>query len=334
MILCILWGYDAPHMARPLRIQYQDAYYHVMNRGRNRERIFHGSAYYQAFLLSVQEAHVRFGVTVHAYCLMPNHYHLFVSTPRGNLDRVMRHINGVYTQRHNRLKGVDGPLFRGRYKAILVEAEAYALQLSRYIHRNPLAKSKRGKDTLAEYPWSSYPGYVNRVPCPKWVSRDLVYELLDAKRPAYAYKQFVERNIDDELEEFYGKARVPPVLGSEAFVRAMAPKEAKKRRQFNQVQGRLPRIDEIVAQVAKQFGVTKESIIQARRGRGSANVPRWIALYLCRELGGGHLREICQEFGLGHISGVSQAAVKVKQACQHDRHLARQVKLLFHYLTP
>ena len=101
-------------MPRPLRMEYENAYYHVMNRGRGRQQIFHGEPYYQAFLTTLSEAHQRFGLEIHAYCLMGNHYHLLLCTPRGNLSRCMRHINGLYTQRYNRLKKTDGPLFRQR----------------------------------------------------------------------------------------------------------------------------------------------------------------------------------------------------------------------------
>ena len=105
-------------MPRPVRIEYEGACYHVMNRGRGRQPIFRATAYFQAFLETLAEAHERFGVVIHGYCLMGNHYHLLLQTPHGNLGRVMRHMNGVYTQRYNRLKPTDGPLFRGRYKAI------------------------------------------------------------------------------------------------------------------------------------------------------------------------------------------------------------------------
>ena len=91
-------------MVRPLRIEYDDAVYHVMNRGRGRVLIFHGEAYYQAYLRCIEEADQRFGSQCLAYCLMGNHYHLLIKTPRGNLSRIMRHIDGLYTQRYNRLK--------------------------------------------------------------------------------------------------------------------------------------------------------------------------------------------------------------------------------------
>jgi len=116
-------------MARPLRIHFENAYYHVMNRGRGRQRIFQYAADYQAFLATLAEAHARFGLQIHAYCLMGNHYHFLVHTPCDNLVQCMRHVNGLYTQRDNRLHHTDGPLFRGRYKAIVVQADRYVLAL-------------------------------------------------------------------------------------------------------------------------------------------------------------------------------------------------------------
>jgi REP element-mobilizing transposase RayT len=145
-------------MPRPLRIEYENAYYHVMNRGRGRQRIFHGDDYYSAFLQTLEEAHQRYRIQILCYCLMGNHYHLLLKTPEANLGRAMRHINGLYTQRYNRLRKIDGPLFRGRYKAILVEEDSYQLQLSRYIHRNPIEAGV--VNHLESYAWSSYPYYV------------------------------------------------------------------------------------------------------------------------------------------------------------------------------
>jgi putative transposase len=105
-------------MPRPLRIEYENAYYHVMNRGRCRQKIFHDERYFEAFITTLAEAHQRFGIQILCYCLMGNHYHLLVKTPEANLGRAMRHINGLYTQGYNRLKNTGGSLFRGRYKAI------------------------------------------------------------------------------------------------------------------------------------------------------------------------------------------------------------------------
>jgi len=122
-------------MSRPLRIQYPDAWYHVMNRGRRGDEIFTEAKDYTAFIDLLKEIVDDYNVKVSAYCLMSNHYHLLVQTPDANISRAMRHLNGVYTQRYNRIHHCDGQLFRGRYKAIVVEADSYLLELLRYIHR-------------------------------------------------------------------------------------------------------------------------------------------------------------------------------------------------------
>lgn len=180
-------------MSRPLRIEYENAYYHVMNRGRDRQSIFYGDEYYEAFLATLAEAHDRFGVEIHAYCLIGNHYHLLLKTPEGNLQRVMRHVNGVYTQRYNRLKKTDGSLFRGRYKAILIDSDEYLLHLSRYIHKNPIEAGL--VNHLVGYPWSSYPYYAGACPSSaKWLYTREVYEQLNIKRMfAKKYQLFVEQ---------------------------------------------------------------------------------------------------------------------------------------------
>lgn len=128
-------------MPRPTRIEYRHAFYHVMNRGRGRCNIFYNKEYYSLFLNILSDANQKFGAIIHAYCLMGNHYHLIIETPHGNLSRIMRHINGVYTQKYNKLKGADGSLFRGRFKAILIDEDTYLTGLSRYIHKNPIKVS-------------------------------------------------------------------------------------------------------------------------------------------------------------------------------------------------
>jgi putative transposase len=129
--------------------------------------IFHGDIYYEKFLQCVEQAYQRFGIEVHAYCLMGNHYQLLIKTPKGNLGRAMRHINGVYTQKYNFLKKTDGPLFRGRYKATLIEASSYLLEVSCYIHRNPVDLKIPLVASLIDYRWSSYLAYLNKSETPK-----------------------------------------------------------------------------------------------------------------------------------------------------------------------
>ena len=110
-------------MARALRIQYANAWYHVMNRGIAKQLIYGHDEHRYEFLSLLQEINIRYCVEIHAYCLMGNCYHLLLKTPLGNLDRAMRHLNSIYTQRYNRSVKRDGPLFRGGYRACLIKAD-------------------------------------------------------------------------------------------------------------------------------------------------------------------------------------------------------------------
>jgi REP element-mobilizing transposase RayT len=146
-------------MARPLRIEYPDAWYHVMNRGRRSEKFFSDAQDYLMFTELLKETSDMWHIRIAAYCLMPNHDHMLVQTPEANISRSMCHLNGVYTQRYNRCHQCAGQLFRGRYKSILIDSDSYLLQAVRYIHRNSLRAGwvKR----IDGYKWSSHKGYTS-----------------------------------------------------------------------------------------------------------------------------------------------------------------------------
>ena len=141
-------------MARPLRIEFPGALYHVTSRGNARQRVFRDDEDRETFLATLAWVVARFRWRCHAYCLMDNHIHLLIDTPQPNLSRGMRQLNGVYTQRFNRRHRRVGHLFQGRFQAILVEKEGYLLELARYIVLNPV-RAKMVK-TPERYPWSSY----------------------------------------------------------------------------------------------------------------------------------------------------------------------------------
>lgn len=145
-------------MAKPLRIEYPGTWYHVMNRGRRGEDVFADSNDYEGFIALLQETSKMFDLRVSAFCLMSNHYHL-LQTPSGNLSRAMRHVNGVYTQRYNRRRNIDGQLFRSRYKSVLVQEDSHLLELLRYIHRNPVTAHMC--NAVGDYPWSSHQEYIS-----------------------------------------------------------------------------------------------------------------------------------------------------------------------------
>lgn len=290
-------------MPRPIRIQYESAYYHVMNRGRGRQAIFYGEDYYQAFLKTLEEAHDRFDAIIHAYCLMNNHYHLLIETPRANLDRIMRHINGVYTQRFNRLKKTDGPLFRGRYKAILVDKDAYLLQLSRYIHRNPAEIKGESEEILNHYQWSSYLAYTNKVKSPTWLMRETTYQMLGKKQRCLGYQAYVKKGVDNELLQYYSKGNIAAILGDTEFRESIAEKkeEIKYTGDISKALSIRPELSSIVKVVAEIFKVSKASILKKQNGRQKINIPRKFAMYCCQQIGDMTLNEIMNNFNLSNL---------------------------------
>ncbi len=319
-----------------MRIEYENAHYHVMNRGRGRQKIFHDDDYVMAFLTALAEAHERFGLQIHAYCLMENHYHLLVKTPEGNLQRAMRHVGGVYTQRYNRLKHTDGPLFKGRYKAILVDSDAYLLQLSKYIHRNPLEAGLVRR--LTDYPWSSYPCYIGEITPAPWLYRQEIYAQLQGRRQlAKKYQSFVNnRQQDETIEAFYQRKRWEPILGDETFIRGVRNKWDNQSGEITYVEkrGLRPSIADVVKVVCDCYQLTEKQIYTVRRGRGAENRPRKLAMYLAQQIGGYRLGDIADTFGLKHYGGASNAIYMIKQAMREDSKFKRKVNTIINRFDP
>ena len=163
-------------MARPLRIEFPGAIYHVTSRGDRREPIFEDDEDRRTFLAVVAQATERFDATVLAYCLMDNHYHFVIHTRRANLSRLMQQLNGVYTQAYNRRHGKVGHLLQGRFKGILVDENAYMLEVCRYVDLNPV-RARMVRDP-GKWPWSSYGAHTGQVPSPAWLDSAAVHGYL------------------------------------------------------------------------------------------------------------------------------------------------------------
>ena len=299
-------------MARPLRIEYPDAVYHVSNFGLDSQRAFPSAKYFEAFLAVLGETCARLNVEVHAYCLLRDQYHLVVKTPEANLSRFMRQIDGLYTQQYQRIKRSDGSLFRGRYKAVLIQADKYLLPLSRFIH------SKVKASEVNSYPWTSYIFFTRKAKPPVWFNRDETLKKLKsiaAKRPA-AYKKFASQSVDEEISHFYGKKNLSSIMGDDKFRKA-----AQRKRSATSTRGASkgansrwrPSCKQIITAVAKQFKVSEASIYKAARGPGSKNVPRWVAMYLCQELSAVTLQSIAKLFKLKRYGTVSTTVGKLKK---------------------
>jgi REP element-mobilizing transposase RayT len=305
-----------------------------MNRGRDRQKIYHGKVYYQAFIETIAEAHRRFGIEVHAYCLMGNHYHLLVKTPNGNLSRSMRHINGVYTQRYNRLKGTDGPLFRGRFKSILIESDAYLAELTRYIHRNPVETKPPMVKRLEHYEWSSYPAYLNMTASPEWLYREETYALLGYHQRYKGYRTFVELGVDEEIASLYGKKTYPAILGSKKYKEKIYAEVDNRETvtRLKKSETEKPDSQQIVKVVAEVMNVDESVIYYATRGK--REVARWMAMRLCQTVGGMTLMQIAQVFHITHISGVSHRISQLRQLQSDERKVDECYQMINQHLTP
>jgi len=201
-------------MARPLRIEFKGAVYHVTARGNARDDIYLSDADRDMFLDTLAHVVDRFGWICHAYCLMSNHFHLMIETPQANLNRGMRQLNGVYTQRFNSEHHRVGHVFQGRFKSIVVDKDAYLLELSRYIVRNPVAAGM--VDDVADWPWSSYRATAGEVPVPIFLNTGwLLSRFGGSKTKAReAYAGFVRKEASASPWE---RLNGPDILGSDKF---------------------------------------------------------------------------------------------------------------------
>ena len=206
-------------MSRPLRLEFPGAFYHVTSRGDRREPIYLSQADFQDFLVLFSEVCKRFNWRCHAYCLMTNHYHLLIETPDGNLSRGMRHLNGVYTQSFNKCHRRVGHVFQGRYKAIVVDADAYLLELARYIVLNPVRANM--VKTAGQWSWSSYTYMIGNGTSPAWLETDRILGEFSSQRAAAQqhYIEFVK--IAPRQSNVWQELRHQIYLGDKDFVTRM-----------------------------------------------------------------------------------------------------------------
>ncbi len=203
-------------MARPLRLEYAGALYHVTSRGDRREDIFFDDDDRELWLALFARVCSRFNWRCHAWCLMDNHYHIVIETIEGNLSQGMRQLNGVYTQQSNRKHGLFGHLFQGRYKAILVEKESYLLELSRYVVLNPVRAGM--VKNIDDWQWSSYPAMMGDALAPQWLETDWLLSQFGKSRKVARrkYKNFVREGLG--LPQVWDALKSQIYLGSETFV--------------------------------------------------------------------------------------------------------------------
>ncbi len=313
-------------MSRPLRIEFPGAWYHVMNRGRRSEVIFSEKEDYSEFLDLLIEISEIWNANIAAYCLMPNHYHVLLQTPEGNISRCMRHLNGLYTQRFNRKHGFDGQLFRGRYKSILICNDSHLLQLVRYIHKNPV-KAGMVKE-MGGYEWSSYKGYLSYSKKWKWLHKDYIFSMITPKKKG-RLKPFIEFMEDDDSQEvtnLFSKKNLPSIFGPESFIAKIKEKYyfSKTDYEIPESKSLAPSPDDILSVICGYYDVSLDGLLVSRRG--VFNKPRNVAIYLLRNLRGDNLNDIKKIFKINAYSTVSSIIQSVSKLTKFDRKFRQQIE--------
>jgi putative transposase len=313
-------------MSRAPRIEFEGALYHLMARGDRREAIFLEDKDRLQFLQYLEEGVNRYGVLVHCYVLMGNHFHLVVTTPKANLSKWMHQLTTAYTAYFNRRHGMVGHLFQGRFKSIVVEAESYLLELTRYLHLNPVRGQTAGEATpderrerLRSYPWSSYRGYAGLGKAKRFIKSQAVEEVFKSytgqEWSPNQYRRWVEEGLVKELEDPFEAVKWQQVLGDEDFLQEIKDRWSQKTSKpqvYNQRKAWSAEVgvEAIIKKVAKHFGIKAKEILE--RGNRD-NAARRCAMVLCWDLSGISHREIANLFGAPSSNSVAQTIRRTKQ---------------------
>lgn len=313
-------------MARPLRILFEGAWYHVMNRGLERRAIFRSARDHGRFIDLLAEVSRRFGVEVHAFCLMGNHYHLLVRTPDPNLPEVMRHLDGVYTQKFNRAHGRDGPLLRGRYHGVLVQADRHLLCASRYIHLNPV-EAGLVRDP-ADWTYSSFRAFLDPCDRPNWLRTATLLGMFGSVGARASYRDFVHAGVDERTRRFYETQRRGPVLGSHDFRNRIAEEHIEDASQPDTPEARLvrprPSLPALERRVEVAFGLDAGALrVNGRsRGKGLA-VARGAFVELAVSLGRYRMKDVRRWIGYRNSSSAGSARTRFRRAAPEGSSLRR-----------
>jgi len=311
-------------MARSLRVQYNGAFYHVTARGNEKKRIYFSNPDYEKFKYYINRAQDKYQFLLHCFVLMVNHYHLVIETPFANLNSIMHYINSSYTNYVNRKMKRTGHLLQGRYKAILIDHDSYLLELSRYLHLNPVRAGivQRPED----YPHSSYGSFIGKRSDGN-ICRDFILRMVSQheKKAMQAYRNFVEHamgtNLDNPLKKIYGGV----IAGEASFITNVMGKLAKLDLSDDDIANRRTlRLrytpDEIMEQLSLILNVDRDTIVN-----GTMRDYRSIAIYLMKKCTGLTNKDIGQIFGKLSYSGVSKVYRRFEEKIGKDSSLRKKV---------
>ena len=307
-------------MTRPLRISYKNAFYHITSRGHRKEKIFYDDKDKRTFIRKLDETFQKYTITCYAYCLMDNHYHLFLKTTKPNISQALHYLNTSYANWFRIRYQLAGSVFQGRFKSILVDADNYALVLSVYIHLNPLRAGI--VDNLEDYPYSSYLDYVNlRKSSIDNLDTSLVLNFFspDYNSSIRQYQEYIldNQNLEDPLKQTYRNI----ALGNDDFIQKIKAKiENQKSSREIPITNLASSYNhkEIIQKVCAVNQIEKKRLMSNVRG----NIYRSLTLYLIKKLTPLKLTEIGELFTMDY-SAVSQAVKRFEQKCRKDKEAER-----------
>ena len=307
-------------MARQHRLQAPNCFYHITSRGDDRKKIFLNETDFRKFLDYLKKAKEKFDFYLYAYCLMGNHYHLLLETSQANLSQIMQYLNTSYTIYYNTKHKRHGHLFQGRFKSILIEADSYFAELTRYIHLNPV--KARLVDSAEEYPWSSYKIYLSKGSS-DLINKEKGQELL--AMDSSAYRQFIQGGIKNQKDPFR-KVYAGCILGGTAFIKdklkqlqtEVESKDFAYKRAVKNTIGP----QEIITVVADYFKLDPE---QMRKGRSRPMTAKRTAIYLLRRKTGLTNAQIGELFDM-KPAAISKAAINFELKMKKDIGLMKAVE--------
>ena len=313
-------------MGRAWRIEYEGAIYHLMSRGNQKQAIFYDDNDYQMMVNCLGQLSERFDTDIFAYVLMGNHYHLLVRTNLANLKQAMHWFGTTYTNRFNSRHSRSGHLFQGRYKSIIVENEAYLLQLSYYIHRNPLRANLVKR--LSEYRWSSYNYYAYGKKQPEWLSMDLILsQHQSSDSPHKSYRTKVQ-NYAKEEQLLWEDFRHGLVLGSKKFVDKIRRKYLPENPQVDLPQqfslSRSIDANSFLNEAGRFIGFDPDCVLNKRRLSGSDKDKRDLLIYFLYRSGKITNAQIGQLFSISY-SAVNHSIKSLKAKLKTNYDLAKKM---------
>ncbi len=306
-------------MSRPYRLQGENCFYHITSRGNGRQKIFISDADYQQFMHYLLHAKEKYNFYLYAFVFMGNHYHLLLETTQPNLARIMHYINSSYTTYYNVKRHKSGHLFHGRYKSILVDKDSYLLELTRYIHLNPVRAKLVAKPE--GYKWTSYHGYIKKGG-DGYIDKEQVKR--DIPLSPEQYKEFTMEGITgthNPLKDVYAGF----ILGKTSFIKGKLAylKQRVESKDFS-FKGELTSpvgVSEIMKLIARKYG---KDMAELRKLKNHPAQDKKVAIYLLKRYSNLSNAEIGEHFGLSY-SSVSKAAGSLEKQLQSDKQLKKEI---------